>query len=403
MGDLMISKRSQMLPASPIRKLIPYSDEAENKGIHVYHLNIGQPDLETPEIYFNRIRSFSGVDAYTNSAGLMELREKFAEYYKKWGIPFERDEIIVTEGGSESALFAIATVADPGDEIIVIEPFYANYKAFAAILNVKLVPVTSHAENGYDMPPISDFERVLTSKTKAILFPNPGNPTGTVYSPERLSEIVNFAARHELYVISDEVYREITFDGLKAHSIMEFGHYDNLIVIDSLSKRFNACGARIGAFATKNETIFKNVLKMAMMRLSPNRLSQYGAIGFFELNDSYYKTMVKEYQKRRDIVYEELSRIPEIVISKPQGAFYFAAKIPVDNAEEFVKWMLTDFSVNAKTTMVAPLSGFYVTPNSGKDEIRIAYVLKEKELREACQILGLGIRAYKSERKSSKV
>lgn len=403
MGDLMISRRAQAVPASPIRKLIPYSDEAESKGIHVYHLNIGQPDLETPKIYFDRIRSFKGTDAYTNSAGLMELREKFAKYYKKWQIPFEKDEVIVTEGGSEAAIFAIAAVADPGDEIIVIEPFYANYKAFAAMLNVKLIPVTSRTENGYEMPPISDFEKVLTSKTKAILFPNPGNPTGVVYTPEKLNEIVNFAVKHDLYVISDEVYREITFDGLKAHSTMEFGNYNNLIVIDSLSKRFNVCGARIGALATKNKAIFNNVLKMAMMRLSPNRLSQYGAVGLFELDDSYYKAMVDEYQKRRDIVYDELSKVPGIVLSKPQGAFYFAAKIPVNDAEEFVKWMLTSFSVSGKTTMVAPLSGFYVTPDLGKDEIRIAYVLKEKELRQACQILKMGISAYKSERKRVEV
>ena len=403
MGDLNVSKRAQSVPASPIRKLIPYSDEAENRGIHVYHLNIGQPDLATPTIYFDRIRSFKGVDAYTNSAGLMELREKFSEYYKRWGIPFEKEDVIITEGGSEAALFAIAAVADPGDEIIVVEPFYANYRAFATFLNVKLVPVTSRAENGYAMPPISDFEKVLTSKTRAILFPNPGNPTGTVYTSETLNEIVNFAFNHNLYIISDEVYREITFDGLKAHSIMDFGKQENLIVIDSLSKRFNVCGARIGALATKNRDVLKSVLKMAMMRLSPNRLSQYGALGLFELNDSYYRTMVNEYQKRRDVVYDELSKVPGIVLSKPQGAFYFAARIPVDDSEKFVKWMLTDFSVDGKTTMVAPLSGFYVTPKLGKDEIRIAYVLKEKELREACQILKMGIGAYKSERKKAKV
>ena len=382
------------MPASPIRKLVPYADMAEKKGIHVYHLNIGQPDLQTPNVYFDRIRNFNGVDAYTNSAGLLELRKKFSRYYKKWSIPFEQDEVIVTTGGSEAVTFAIAAVADPLDEIIVIEPFYANYKAFASMLNVKTVPVTTHAENGYRMPPIYEFEKVLTSRTRAILFPNPGNPTGSVYTPSELDGIAEFAKSHSLYVISDEVYREITFDGLKAHSMMEFGDPNNVIIVDSLSKRFNVCGARIGALATKNTDVFNSAMKMAMMRLCPNRLAQYGTIGLFNLNDSYYTEMTNEYQRRRDIVHEEMKKMPSLIASKPQGAFYYAAKIPVDNAENFVKWMLTDFSVNGKTTMVSPLSGFYVTDGLGKDEIRIAYVLKEEELRDACRILREGVRAY---------
>ena len=399
MNYLKLSKRAQEMPASPIRKLVPYADMAEKKGTHVYHLNIGQPDLQTPKVYFDRIQSYKGVDAYTNSVGLLELREKFSNYYKKWSIPFETDEIMITTGGSEAVIFAIAAVADPWDEIIVVEPFYANYKAFAAMLNVKVVPVTAHTENGYKMPPVSDFEKVLTSRTRAILFPNPGNPTGSVYTPSELSGIAKFAEKHSLYIISDEVYREITFDGLKAHSMMEFADPNNVIIVDSLSKRFNVCGARIGAFATKNEDVFKSAMKMAMMRLCPNRLAQYGAIGLFDLDNSYYDEMTKEYQKRRDIVHEEMKKIPSMVANKPEGAFYYAAKIPVDNAEDFVKWMLTDFSIDGKTTMVSPLSGFYVTNNLGKDEIRIAYVLKEEELRDACRILGKGIRTYNSLRK----
>ncbi len=387
------------MPASPIRKLVPYADEAERRGIHVYHLNIGQPDLQTPKIYFDRIQNFEGVDAYTNSAGLLELREKFSHYYKKWSIPFETDEIMITTGGSEAVIFAIAAVADPSDEIIVIEPFYANYRAFASLLNVKVMPVTAHAENGYKMPPISEFEKVLTSRTRAVLFPNPGNPTGSVYTPSELRGIAEFAERHSIYIISDEVYREITFDGLKAHSMMEFADPNNIIIVDSLSKRFNVCGARVGALATKNKDVFKSAMKMAMMRLCPNRLAQYGAIGLFDLSNSYYDEMTKEYQKRRDIVHEEMEKIPSVVANKPEGAFYYAAKIPVDDAEDFVKWMLTDFSMNGKTTMVSPLSGFYVTDGSGKNEIRIAYVLKEEELRDACRILREGIRAYNSLKK----
>ena len=392
---MKISERSKNIPASPIRKLVPYADKAEKEGIHVYHLNIGQPDLKTPEVYFDTIKNYKGVDSYTNSAGLLELREKFSSYYKKWNIPFEAEDIIVTEGGSEAVTFAMAAVADPGEEVIVIEPFYANYSAFAAMLNVKVVPVTSKAENGYKMPPLEDFEKALTSKTRAILFPNPGNPTGAVYSYEELEMVAEFAKRHGLYIISDEVYREITFDGLKAHSMMEFDS-EKVIIVDSLSKRFNICGARIGAFATKNKEIFQSVMKMAMMRLCPNHLSQVGAISLFDLDESYFEKVKAEYQKRRDIVYEEMNKIEGVIGPKPEGAFYYAAKIPVDDAEKFVKWMLEDFSLDGKTTMVSPLGGFYVTPSLGKNEIRIAYVLKEEELRDACRILGEGIKAYNS-------
>jgi aspartate aminotransferase len=389
-----LSRRASELPASPIRKLVPYSDETEKRGVKVYHLNIGQPDLRTPKIYFDRIKTFSGIDDYTNSAGLIELREKFSQYYKKWSIPFETKEIIVTEGGSEAVSFAIAAVADPGDDIIVIEPFYANYASFAKFLGVNVVPVTSRAENGYRMPAIKEFEKVLTPKTRAILFPNPGNPNGVVYTKDELRSIMDFAVRNDLYVISDEVYREITFDGLKAYSMMDFGNYERVIIADSLSKRFNICGARIGAIASKNKQIMDAVMKMAMARLAANHLSQYGAIGLFDLPDSYFEDMSREYEKRRDVVYEALKDIPGIVVNKPQGAFYLAAKLPVEDAEEFVKWMLQNFTYQNKTTMVAPLGGFYITPNMGKDEIRIAYVLNSEDLREACSILAKGLESY---------
>jgi aspartate aminotransferase len=306
-----LSRRAQEIPASPIRKLIPYADEAKKRGIKVYHLNIGQPDLKTPQIYFDRIKGFSGVDDYTNSAGLIELREAFAKYYKTWSIPFETNEIIITEGGSEAVSFAIATVADPGDDIMVIEPFYANYTAFSKFLSVNVVPVTSKPENGYRMPPLEDFERALTSKTRAILFPNPGNPNGVVYTKDELQMLMDFAVRNDLYIISDEVYREITFDGLKAYSMMDFGNQERVIIADSLSKRFNICGARIGAISSKNKKIMDAVMRMAMARLAANHISQYGAIGLFDLDNSYFKEMTKEYQNRRDVVYNELKKFQE--------------------------------------------------------------------------------------------
>lgn len=397
-----LSKRAKEMPASPIRKLVPYADDTKKRGVKVYHLNIGQPDLKTPQIYFDRIREFSGIDDYTNSAGLIELREKFSQYYKKWSIPFETNEIIVTEGGSEAVSFAIAAVADPGDDIMVIEPFYANYAAFAKFLGVNVIPVTSKAEDGYRMPSLKDFERAITSKTRAILFPNPGNPNGVVYTVDELRMVMNFAIRNGIYIISDEVYREITFDGLKAHSMMDFDEHERVIIADSLSKRFNICGARIGVIASKNKKIMESVMKMAMARLAANHISQYGAIGLFDLGEDYFKEMVAEYQKRRDVVYNELKNIPGIVVNKPQGAFYLAAKLPIDDSEEFVKWMLQNFSYEGKTTMVAPLNGFYVTPNMGKNEIRIAYVLNVEDLRDACRILARGIEEYSKERVISK-
>ncbi len=399
--DEKISKRAEEIPASPIRKLVPISDEAKKRGVKVYHLNIGQPDLKTPQVYFDRIKNFSGIDDYTNSAGLIELREKFSIYYKKWSMPFEVNDVIVTEGGSEAVSFAIAAIADPADDIMVIEPFYANYVAFAKFLGVNVVPVTSMADDGYRMPSVRAFEKALTSKTRAILFPNPGNPNGVVYTEEELQMIMDFALRNDLYIISDEVYREITFDGLKAHSMMDFGHHERIIIVDSLSKRFNICGARIGAIASKNKKVMDAVMRMAMARLAANHISQYGAIGLFDLENSYFEEMTREYQKRRDIVYNELKSIDDIVLNKPEGAFYLAAKIPVDDSEEFVKWMLQKFSYQNKTTMVAPLGGFYVTPGLGKSEIRIAYVLNSEELKDACSILAKGLAIYNSEKKIS--
>lgn len=393
----MVSKRALNMPASPIRRLVPYADEAKRKGIHVYHLNIGQPDLETPKEWYEYIEKFkTKVVAYTHSQGILPLREKFSEYYKKWNINVSPDEIMVTNGGSEAIMFALGVVCDPGDEVIVVEPFYANYAGFAAYLNIKLVPVSTTPENGYRMPEKEAFEKVISSKTKAILFSNPSNPTGVVYSKDELQTIVEVAKENNLVIISDEVYREFAFDNKKSISAFEFEEIHNsLIIVDSISKRYSACGARIGTFITKNKDFYNAAMKFAQARLSPAEITQYGAIGLLNSSEEYMKNAIAEYEKRRDVAYEEIKKIPGVVAHKPEGAFYLSAKLPVDNAEEFIKWMLLNFNVDGKTTMVAPLSGFYATPNAGLSEIRIAYVLSAEKIKDAINILAKGIKEFK--------
>jgi len=393
---VLLSNRAQKMQASPIRKLIPYADQAKKRGIKVYHLNIGQPDIETPPVFFEYIKKYSNkIISYTNSAGLYELREKFAEYYSKYGAELSAEEIMITVGGSEAVTFAIAVVADPGDEIIVVEPFYANYNGFASLLNVNLVPVVSKAEKGYALPENKEFELKITPRTKGILFSNPSNPTGAVYSKQDILRILELARKYDLYVIVDEVYREFVFDGLKPFSVMEFkDHWDRIIMADSLSKRFSLCGGRIGTFVTKNKEILDMVMKMAQSRLSPPMISQIGSIGLLTLDERYFKEISEEYRKRRDVVFEEISKIEGVVCKKPKGAFYMSVKLPIDNSEKFVKWMLTDFNVNNSTTMVAPLTGFYATEGAGNDEIRIAYVLETDSLKRACNILRLGVQEY---------
>jgi len=392
----MISKRAIETPASPIRRLVPYSDAAEKKGIYVYHLNIGQPDIKTPKIWYEYIDKYKPeVVAYTHSQGIYELREAFASYYARHDINVSADEITITNGGSEAIMFALGVVCDPGDEVLTIEPFYANYLGFATYLSVKLVPVTAHPEDGYRLPSMEAFEKALTPKTKAIIFSNPSNPTGTVYTYEEVKQIIEFAKRHDLVIISDEVYREFTFDGRKHVSAFHFdGIEDRLIMVDSISKRYSACGARIGMLVTKNKEFSKGVLKFAQARLCPAETTQYGAIGLLSLGDEYTNSVRDEYQKRRDATYEAMKEIPGVVVHKPEGAFYLAAKLPVANAEDFIIWMLQEFNINGKTTMASPLSGFYVTSGAGLSEIRIAYVLESEKLREAVEVLGKGIEKY---------
>ena len=396
-----ISKRAFQAPESPIRKLIPLAEEAKRRGIHVYHLNIGQPDIETPRIFHEYIKKYNpNVVAYTHSAGLIELREAFKSYYERYGIDVETDEIIVTQGGSEAILFSLAVIANPGDEVLVLEPFYANYAGFASFLGVKLVPVPTRPEDGYHVPDKTLFEERISGKTRAILFSNPSNPTGAVYSEDELKTIMDIALKYDLYVIADEVYREFVYDGLKHVSMMKMDAGERTIMVDSVSKKFSACGARIGVFVTKNKELYRSAMKFAQARLSPAMMEQYGVIGLLNLEDEYFENVRRIYSKRRDTVCEELSKIEGIVFKKPQGAFYISVKLPIDDAEEFVSWMLSDFDVDGKTTMVAPLKGFYATPNAGNSEIRIAFVLEESKLKDAVRILIRGLEKF-SDIKSS--
>lgn len=393
---MLLSQRVLNTQFSPIRKLTPYAEKAKKEGKKVYHLNIGQPDIETPKEFFEGIEKYSSnIVYYSHSAGLYELREAFSDYYKSWNIDFNTEDLIVTTGGSEAVIFSLATVADPGDELMVIEPFYANYKGFAEMLNIKLRPVKADPETGYAVPSREEFEKVYNQKVKAIIFSNPSNPTGAVYDFEEVKRIVDFAKEKDIFVISDEVYKEFTFDGKEHISLMHFEDKDRFILVDSVSKRYSLCGARIGVLASKNKRVMEEVMKFAQSRLSPPLMAQFGLLGLLKnLESDYLIKMQKEYQDRRDAVYEEISMIEGAVFKKPHGAFYFSVKLPVDDSEEFIKWMLTDFNINGETVMVSPLSGFYATPDAGKQEIRIAYVLNSDELRKACRILREAITTY---------
>ncbi len=390
------SKRIEKMQSSPIRRLIPYAEQAKEMGKEVLHLNIGQPDIETPKAFFKAIEKNAGkVIPYSHSAGIKELRQEFSKYYERWNCSIKAEEIIITNGGSEAIIFAMGTVADPEDEVVVIEPFYANYRSFAGMLNVNLLPVSADPEAGYKVPDLSEYDSKITDKTKAIIFSNPCNPTGAVYPKEDVLRILEFAKKHDLYVIADEVYREFVFDGLKPFSIMEFTDYhDRIILVDSVSKRYSACGARVGLLATKNKMILEQAMKMAQARLSPPTIAQLGTLGFLELAPEYLEEIRDEYQRRRDIVYGELSKVDGLYFKEPKGAFYLAVKLPIDSSEKFVKWMLTEFDIDGVTTMVAPLDGFYATPGKGEKEIRIAYVLEEKRLLQACEILRRGLEKY---------
>ncbi|MFZ5351126.1 MAG: pyridoxal phosphate-dependent aminotransferase [Bacillota bacterium] len=394
---MRLSKRADEMPASPIRKLVPFAQEAKKRGVKVYHLNIGQPDIKTPELFFESIRKFdTPVLEYALSQGNIDLINSFREYYKKWGVDFKEDEIIITNGGSEAIIMAYSVIGDPGDEVLVPEPFYANYNGFATQAGMKVMPITTKAENGFHLPSMEEVEKHITPKTRAIAISNPGNPTGAVYTRDELIMLGELAKKYDLFLIGDEVYREFVYDGLKFTSLTEIpGIEDRVIIIDSISKRYSACGARIGCLCSKNKDLMSAVMKMAQARLCVPTLEMIGATALVHTAKEYFDEVHHEYQKRRDIVFSALREIPGVVCEKPTGAFYVMAKLPIDDADEFAKWMLTDFNVNNETTMVAPGAGFYATPGLGKDEIRIAYILNEDNLKKAMHILSEGIKAYR--------
>ena len=384
-----LSTRIQHMQASPIRKLAPLADAAKAKGKKVYHLNIGQPDIHTPEQFYEAIRTYkSPVLKYTGSQGIPEVINSFIKYYNKWDVTFEPDEMMVTNGGSEAILFALMAVADYGDNVLIPEPFYTNYNGFAEVAGVKVSPFLTKAENGFHLPPESEIVKCINKNTRAILVSNPGNPTGVVYTKDEVKTIAKIAKEHDLFIIADEVYREFVYDGLEYTSFLKLDDVkDRVIIIDSVSKRYSACGARVGLVASKNKNLIANILKLCQSRLCIPTIEQIGAASFIDTPDEYFKETNKEYQARRDVVYNSLKQMPGVVCEKPTGAFYIIVKLPVPDAEEFVKWLLNDYSIDNETVMMAPAAGFYATPGLGLDEVRISYCLNCDDLKKAMNIL----------------
>ncbi|TCQ01493.1 aspartate aminotransferase [Serpentinicella alkaliphila] len=381
---------------SPIRKLAPYAVAAKKSGKKIYHLNIGQPDILTPPAFMETVTNYSEkVLAYSPSEGIPELIQSIIQYYKGYEIDFEEDEILITNGGSEALQFSIIAIADAGDEILVPEPFYANYNSFCSAVDVNIVPVTCRAEEGFHLPLKSYIEGFITPKTKAIMVSHPGNPTGVVYTKEEVKLLCEIAIEHNLFIISDEVYREFVYDGLEFFSFANVKETeDRVVIIDSISKRFSACGARIGCIASKNKQLIAQILKLCQSRLCAPTLMQIGAIQLYNTQENYFKSVNKEYEKRRDIIYQSLNNIPNVICRKPTGAFYVIAKLPIEDAEDFSIFLLKDFSINNETVMLAPAKGFYSTPGLGNDEVRIAYILKEEDLISAMEILNKGLIQY---------
>ena len=396
MKKLLVSKRASKAPESPIRKFVPLLEIVKKQGVEVFELQIGQPDLPTPPEIYGEIRKFkSEIIPYAPSQGIPEAISAWQKYFNDVGIKFKESEIIVTHGGSEAILFALAAIADSGDEILVFEPFYTNYNGYASIIDVKLKPITTKAENGFHLPLKKEIEACITKKTKAILFCNPNNPTGTVYSKKEIERLINIAKKHDLFILSDEVYREFIYDGESHYSIMDFPKArDRAILLDSVSKRFSACGVRIGALASKNKEIIRAVTKFAQARLSIPFVEQLAVIPLLKSSKTYTGKIAKEYKKRRDVVYEIIRQIPGAVCLKPKGAFYITVKLPIKNADHFARWLLGSFRYHNKTVMVAPAEGFYVTRGMGKDEIRIAFVLKTAKLKKAMEVLRSGLETY---------
>lgn len=392
-----ISEKAKQMPASAIRKLVPYADAAKKQGVKVYHLNLGQPDIKSPSCALDAIRSYSQENvSYSHSAGLMELRKGLVEkYYKKIGIDITVDELIVTIAGSESVNLALEIACNPGDEVIVLEPFYTNYNTFAFMNGLTLKAIPTDIRNGFQIPPIEEFEKAITDKTKAILVCNPGNPTGTQYSKESMLALGEIARKHDLFLLSDEVYREFCYTDEPHFSAMNIpGLEQNVILIDSVSKRYNLCGARIGCIVSHNKDVMSAAMKFAQARLCPPVIGQIAAIGSLDTPDEYFEAVREEYIKRRDFMIEGLNRIDGVFTPLPMGAFYTIAELPVDDTESFAKWMLEHFRINDETTMVTPAASFYKTPGKGLNHARIAYVLEVDEMKKALHILEEGLKAY---------
>jgi aspartate aminotransferase len=391
-----ISDKGKAMPASPIRKLVPYSEEAKRKGRKVYHLNIGQPDIPTPEVALNAIRNINlKVIEYSHSAGNESYRRKLAAYYQKIGININHTDMLITTGGSEAILFALMSCVNPGDEVITPEPFYANYNGFATAAGIRIVPVTSYIKEDFALPPIKEIEKKITAKTKGIIVCNPNNPTGYLYSKEELLHLKDIVKKYDLFFFSDEAYREFCYDGAEHFSAMNLeGIENNVIMLDSISKRYSECGVRIGALITKNNDVISTALKFAQARLSPPGLGQIAGEASIDTPDQYFKDVNREYTARRNYMVEALNKIPGVYCPKPKGAFYTVVKLPVDDADKFAQWLLEEFEYNNQTVMVAPASGFYSTPGSGKNEVRIAYVLKIDDLKNAMMILAEALKVY---------
>ena len=389
------STRGDQMPASPIRKLVPFAEEAKKRGIKVHHLNIGQPDIETPPSVLDAVRHADiRVLAYSHSAGNESYRKKLVSYYKKVGIQLDAGEIIITTGGSEAIVFAMMACLDEGDEIIIPEPFYANYNGFAVMAGVKIVPITSHIENGFALPPIAEFENRITPKTKAILICNPNNPTGYLYSKEEMEQLEDICLRHQLFLFSDEPYREFCYEGTYTSAMQLAKIQEQVILMDTISKRYSACGARIGAFITKNKEVYQAAMKFAQARLSPPGLAQILGEAAVELPDAYFDEPKAAYLSRRNLLVKRLNAIPGVFCPTPGGAFYVIARLPIDDGDRFCQWLLESFSYNNQTVMMAPASGFYETKGLGKNEVRLAYVINNEDIDEAMDCLEEALKIY---------
>jgi aspartate aminotransferase len=392
-----ISNKGLNMPASPIRKLVPYAELAKSEGVHVYHLNIGQPDIVTPKVALEAVKNNNlNVLAYSRSEGSETYRQKLARYYNKHHITVNADDIIVTTGGSEALLFTFGSIMDPEDEVIIPEPFYANYNGFSTAQGVNVVPVVSEIDSNFALPSIETFEALITPRTKAILICNPGNPTGYLYSKEEILQLTKLVQKHDLFLIADEVYREFAYDGHKHHSIMAVkGLEEHAIMIDSVSKRYSMCGARIGCMVTKNKSVRDTALKFAQARLSPPTYAQIASEAALDTPNSYFENVIEEYVERRNVLVQELQHIEGVKVAIPKGAFYCIVELPIPNADAFAQWLLEKFRVDNATIMVAPAAGFYATKGLGENQVRIAYVLKKEDLIASVNILKIGLEAFK--------